>query len=123
MKEQVGAPYPEVATAFLDAYDFRPSRADAPCDAARFFRLKERWNLAVKFAEIASNLKPNDDVLFVDHAAYQWRSRDEWSIAAYWSGDFALSAKLCRELLASPALPDHERARVQKNLEFAEGKL
>ena len=64
------------------------------------FRLKERWNLAVKFAEIAANLKPNDDLLFVDHAAYQWRSRDEWSISAYWSGDFALSARLCRELLA-----------------------
>ena len=123
LKEQIGAPYADVAAAFLDAYDFRPSRADAACDAARFFRLKERWNLAVKFAEIASNLKPNDDVLFVDHAAYQWRSRDEWSISAYWSGDFALSAKLCRELLAGTALPDNERRRVQKNLEFAEAKV
>jgi tetratricopeptide (TPR) repeat protein len=123
LKEQIGATYAEVAAAYLDAYDFRPSRADAACEAARFFRLRERWNLAVKFSEIASNLQPNDDMLFVDSAAYAWRARDEWSISAYWSGDFTLSARLCRELLAGSALPDHERARVQKNLEFAEAKL
>ncbi|HEX4481751.1 MAG TPA: glycosyltransferase [Rudaea sp.] len=123
LKEQVDAPYAEIVAAYLDAYDFRPARADAPAEVARFFRLRERWHLATKFAEIATNLAPNDDVLFVDHAAYQWRARDEWSISAYWSGDFPLSARLCRELLANPALPEHERPRVQKNLEFAESKL
>ena len=123
LKEQIGAPYAVVVAAYLDAYDFRPSRADAACEAARFFRLNERWHLAKQFGEIASSLKPNEDLLFVDHSAYQWRARDEWSIAAYWCGDFALSARLCRELLDDPGLPVNEKPRVQKNLDFAVSKL
>lgn len=118
LKERSGAPYADVVAAYLDAHDFRPTRAEAPCELARYFRLHQRWNLARHFAQIAMSLPVPDDVLFIDHAVHAWRARDEASIAAYWCGDFARSAALCRQLLASPQLPASERARVQKNLEF-----
>ncbi len=123
LKELLGTPYPDVVSAYLDAFDARPLRAEAPCAAARYFRLNSRWHLARQYAEIASRLPFSDDVLFVDRTVHDWRARDEWSIATYWCGDYAESARLCRELLADERLPTAERARVEKNLAFAVGNL
>ncbi|MBS0556798.1 MAG: glycosyltransferase [Proteobacteria bacterium] len=119
LKERSGATYAQVVAAYLDACDCRPSRAEAPCELARYLRLHERWNLAYRFAQIAADLPPSDDLLFIDSAVHDWRARDELSIAAYWCGDYAQSAALCRELLADARLPAGEHERVRKNLEFA----
>lgn len=119
LKERIGATYAEVVAAYLDACDSRPARAEAPCELARYFRVHQRWNLARHFAQIASSLPIPEDVLFIDRAVHDWRARDEFAIAAYWCGDYAQSADLCRELLADARLPASERERVAKNLEFA----
>jgi tetratricopeptide (TPR) repeat protein len=121
LRERVSAPYAEIVAAYLDAYDFRPSRAEAPCELARWFRTHARHTLARDYAGIASALPMTGDVLFIDRSVYDWRARDELAVAAYWCGDRALSAELCRELLADARLPERERARVAKNLEFAQG--
>jgi len=118
LKERNAAPYAEVVAAYLDAFNSRPSRAEAPCELARYLRINQRWNLARHFAQIAASLPVPDDVLFIDRAVHDWRARDELSIATYWCGDYAQSAALCRELLAGPHLPPGERERVQKNLDF-----
>jgi hypothetical protein len=123
LKERNDAPYADVVSAYLDACDSRPARAEAPCGLAHYFRLHERWNLARQFAQIAASLPIPDDVLFIDRAVHDWRARDELAIAAYWCGDYAQSAALCRELLADARLPASERERVSKNLEFAEKTL
>lgn len=120
--ERTNAPYPTVVAAWIDAYDFRPTRAEAPCELARYLRLQKRYTAAREFARIACALVRPEDVLFIDEAVYIWRARDELSISAYWSGDRDLSARLCRELLADPHLPQEQRARVQKNLEFSENR-
>jgi len=59
----------------------------------------------------------------VAEPAQTWRARDEWSVSAYWCGAREESARLCRELLADARLPAQERARVQRNLDFALGKV
>ena len=123
LKELTGAKYADVVSAYLDAFDARPLRAEAPCAAARYFRLNKRWHLARQYAETAAKLPISDDVLFVDRTVHDWRARDEWSIAAYWCGNYAESARLCRELLVDERLPTAERARVEKNLAFAVAKL
>jgi tetratricopeptide (TPR) repeat protein len=119
LKERSGAPYSDVVAAYLDACDCRPARAEAPCELARYFRFHQRWNLARHFAQIAASLPVPNDALFIERAVHDWRAKDELSIAAFWCGDYAQSAALCRELLAGPHLPAAERQRVQKNLEFA----
>jgi glycosyltransferase involved in cell wall biosynthesis len=119
IKERVGAPYAEIVAAYLDAYDFRPTRAEAPCELARYLRLQQRYTAAREFGRIAVGLAQPGDVLFMDQTVYDWRARDELAVSAYWCGDRELSARLCRELLADKRLPDAERERVQKNLEFA----
>jgi glycosyltransferase involved in cell wall biosynthesis len=120
--ERTNAAYAAIVAAWIDAYDFRPTRAEAPCELARYLRLQNRFSAAREFARIACGIARPDDVLFMEDAVYVWRARDELSISAYWSGDRALSARLCRELLADPGLPAEQRERVQKNLEFSEAK-
>ena len=122
LKERTGAPYAQIVAAYLDAYDFRPTRGEAPCELARYLRLQQRFVAARDFARTAAALPFPDDLLFVDASVHDWRARDEWAVAAYWCGDYADSARLCRELLADARLPEAERARVQKNLEFALSK-
>jgi len=119
IKERIGAPYAEIVAAYLDAYDFRPVRAEAPCELARYLRLQQRYVAARDFARIAAATKQPDDVLFLDQTVYDWRARDEWAVSAYWCGDRELSARLCRELLDDARLPPAERERVRKNLDFA----
>jgi len=119
LSERVGAPYGEVVAAYLDAYDFRPSRAEAPCELARYLRLQKRYVAARDFARVAASTPRPEDVLFIDQTVYDWRARDELAVSSYWCGERELSARLCRELLADPLLPAGERERVQNNLGFA----
>jgi len=119
IRERLGAAYAEVVADYLDAYDFRPTRAEAACELARYLRLQKRYAAAREFARIAVSLARPDDVLFLDQTVYDWRARDELAVSAYWCGDRDLSARMCRELLADPLLPAGERARVQANLDFA----
>jgi Glycosyl transferase family 2 len=123
LRERSGTPYPNVVAAYLDACNSRTSRAEAPCELARYFRLNQRYALGRHFAQIAAQLPVSNDLLFIDRAVHEWRAHDEWSVSAYWCGEYAESARLCRELLADARLPERERERVQKNLEFAQAKL
>ena len=123
LKERSGAPYAEIVAAYLDAYDCRPTRGEAPCELARYLRLQRRFAAARDFARTAAALPFPDDLLFIDSSVHAWRARDEWAVSAYWCGDYADSARLCRELLADARLPAEQRARVQQNLEFAQSKL
>ena len=119
LKERLAAAYADVVAAYLDAFDFRPSRAEALCELARFCRLNKRHAAAREFARIAAASPLPGDLLFIDRSVYDWRARDELAIAEYWCGNYAESARLCRELLADLRLPESERARMQSNLDFS----
>ncbi len=120
LKERAGASYAEIVVAYIDAFDYRPTRAEAPCDLARYLRLQQRYSVACEFARIARALARPDDVLFIDESVYAWRARDEQAVSAYWSGKRAISAQLCRDLLGEPNLPQDQRERIRRNLEFSE---
>lgn len=115
LKERMEASYAEVVAAYLDAYDYRPQRAEAPCELARYLRIKERYSAAYVFARVACSIERPADMLLVDTSVYLWRARDELAVASFLLGDYGLCARLCEELLADPHLPADERERVQNN--------
>ena len=119
LKEGNGASPGDIADAYLEAYNYRPTRAEAPCELARYFRTRQRHVLARDFARIATGIVQPNDRLFMDQTVYDWRARDELSIALYWCNDREESARLCRELLADPRLPREQHDRVTRNLGFA----
>jgi glycosyltransferase involved in cell wall biosynthesis len=119
LSEKLGKSDDAVIAAYLRAYEFRPQRAEALCHLAVFCRLKNRMALAHLYATAAKAIPRPDDILAVHEAVYAWRSLDEYAISAYYIGRHAEAIDANRRLLASPHLPEGERARVQKNLEFS----
>ena len=123
LSEQLGLDIDLIIKRYLEAYEFRPTRAESLVELARFCREKNRFQLAELFAGRATKIALTADILFVDRSAYTWRAMDELSVAKYWTGDHLNSAELCRKLLASPSLPDAQRSRIAANLKFSEDKL
>ena len=118
MLERLGAEPATVVDAYLEAWDARPVRAEPLCELARYLRLRGRHASAYVHARAAAELSPPDDLLFVDLSVYRWRARDEQAIAAYYIGRGGECAALSEALLADPALPPAERARVEANARF-----
>jgi glycosyltransferase involved in cell wall biosynthesis len=116
LKERLGEPENVVTMSYLRAHQFRPERAEALCDLARYHRLAGKYALAYLFASAAHQTPRPGDTLFVDETVYAWRAADELSIAAYYRGEVRLALDLAQGLLASGRLPESERERVQSNV-------
>ncbi|NKI36467.1 glycosyltransferase [Wenzhouxiangella sp. XN79A] len=112
------AGHASVISAYLDAWNARPTRAEPLVELARIHRQREEHALAQLYAERAAALPRPADLLFVDASVYRWRAKDELSVASYWTGQAGLAARLARELLEGEALPASERERVAANLRF-----
>jgi tetratricopeptide (TPR) repeat protein len=113
----------EIVVAYLNAWEHRPSRAEALTELARYAREAKRFPLARLVAQQAMRLpRPAGDLLWVQEDVYSWRSEDEFAVASYWTGHYADSAAACRHLLAGGQLPAEQRARVVANLDFAQSR-
>lgn len=124
LAEQLQHPASEVMHRYLQAFEARPARGgEALGQLARYCREQRQFTLARLFAERAQRIPLPDDSLFVDVSWYQWRGQDEYAVASYWTGHYAECRDTCQALLAEGDLPDHERTRVQANLDFSLQKL
>lgn len=113
-------PWPDVQEAYLEAWEYRPSRAEPLHAIAARCRAAGLYQRGYLFARAAADIPlPGDDILFVHGDVYTWRARDEQAICAYWIGRHAESFALCRRLLATPAVPDADRVRITENRDFS----
>jgi glycosyltransferase involved in cell wall biosynthesis len=106
----------------LDAWAFRPSRAESLHDLTVFYRNAGKHRLAHHFASLGREIAIPADILFVHRWIYDWGLDFEWAIAAYWLGDFGGAAAVNDELLAMD-LPDAYRQATEKNQEFCRAAL
>jgi glycosyltransferase involved in cell wall biosynthesis len=119
LESQEGS-FNQVRSALLDAWEYRPQRVEPLVHLARMCRLKGDWNQAYIFAKQADETPyPETDLLFVDESVWHWRAKDECAIAAYWTGRYEESERLCRALIESTCLPGQQLKRVKDNLDFA----
>jgi tetratricopeptide (TPR) repeat protein len=123
LQERTGASHSAVVAAYLDAYEYRPQRAESLCELARYLRTKERYAAAYSFARIACSIRQPEDLVIVDTGVYRWRARDELAIACFFLGDYATCAQLYEDILAVPVLPAADRERMRENLESARALL
>ena len=115
---QLGAPLPDVQAAYLQAWELRPTRAEALWSIACQNRVHRRYQLGYLFAKRAAEIPfPDDDaeMLFTRQDIYAWRATDEQAVCASWIGKQAEAFTLCRRMLARPDLPDEERSRIARN--------
>ncbi|MBL0209636.1 MAG: glycosyltransferase [Holophagaceae bacterium] len=108
-----------VIRAYMTAHRVRPIRAEALCYLAAYCRARHRYSQGFGFAKEAAAIPRPEDILFLDDSVYTWRALDEWSILAYWTGQYPLSKTLCERLLVEGRAPLDERPRIVDNLNFS----
>jgi hypothetical protein len=117
---ELDTPWPDVQDAYLRAWEFRPTRAEALHAIARRYRFVKRYRLGYLFAKRAAQIPlPEQDILFVGADVYAWRATDEQAICAFYVGKRAEAFTLCRRLLARPDIPDGERQRIARNRDYS----
>lgn len=112
-------PWPEVQQAFLDAYNYRPCRAEPLYHIAQVYRQKFNMPvLAFMFARAAADIPfPSQDILFVADAIYKYALLDEIAATAFYAGYPVIGYEACMKLLQENNLPNSEVPRIQSNLE------
>ena len=120
--QQLLLPWPDVEDAYLRAWEFRPTRAEALHAIAFRCRVEQRYWLGYLFAQRAAEIPlPEEDLYVLGYFAeiYAWRATDEQAVCASWIGKHAEAFTLCRRLLARPDIPDPERQRIAANRDFS----
>ena len=124
IKAQREDSWEEVLKAGLDAWMYRPWRAEPTWLLAIEARKKELWQHAYQFAKITASMPyPQNDLLFVAAAAYGFPALDEYAVASYWSGNFQDCRDACSKLLRDQSIPPQEIPRIKKNMWFSEKQL
>jgi hypothetical protein len=119
---ELGEPWPDVQEAYLKAWEFRPTRAEALYAIAFRGRAMRRYWLGYLFAQRATETPfPEEDLYVLGYFAeiYAWRATDEQAACAYWIGKHAEAFRLCRRLLAHSDIPEGDRQRIAANRDFS----
>lgn len=113
----------DAKSSYLEAFTYRPTRAEPLYHLARLYRLEEDYQNAYDSAKKGLSIPYPTDILFVDPAVYDHGLLFELSISSYWIGNYEESQKLCQQLLAKPNLPAKTKEMVERNITFANAKL
>jgi glycosyltransferase involved in cell wall biosynthesis len=115
-REILGRPLPEIADAFLQAYEVRPNRAEPLYHLSCIYRKHGRPKDAFLIASGGLTIEVNhEDILFVDNSVYEWGILDEVATTAYYVGKFHMGLAACEKLLSEPYLPPEHKERVTNN--------
>ena len=110
--------------AYLDAWKFRRTRCDALYSLIRILRIKENYEIANLFVDLALGVAvSHGDTHFVDAGASRWRLFDEASIVKYWVGDHKKSLLFANMALEYEFWDPQQRLRIQKNARFAQDAI
>jgi hypothetical protein len=96
-----------------------PWRSESLHSAASLCKNYGRFDQAYRFAKEAVKIRQPEGALFVVEGIYVWGCIEELSVAAFWTERYEECMDACSYLLNCPAVPQTERARIQKNFDLA----
>ena len=108
-----------VQTAYLKAFEMRPSRAEPLFQLARHFRQNGNYELAYLYAKRGAEIPMSKDHLFVETAVYLYMLKMEKAILAYWVGNDAEAIRINNELLKIKDIPTTVFDQVLANQKFS----
>lgn len=121
--EKLKFPADNVIATYIIAYDFRPTRPEAPYLLSEYLRSQKKYHSAYVYAKAVVDMPVSGDLLFVRHDIHDWKGRDSLAVASYWSGHYDECIKQCRYLLKNKNVPASQLDRIKKNIEYAEREL
>jgi len=110
--------WPDIQQAFLDAYDFRPIRAEPLYQIARMYRqVHNKPRLGYIFARMALEIPyPEQDILFIHDDVYRYQILDEIGACAFYAGKPHVGYHACQRLVNENLVPEAHKERVLENL-------
>jgi glycosyltransferase involved in cell wall biosynthesis len=110
---------PSVVMAYLEAFRYRPTRAEPMYRLAMMFQDTAEHHLANLFLARAIEIPLPADRLFVERAVYDHLAALEYAVSAYYVGDDAEAIRVNNALLSRPDLPGELFLRVLENRRFS----
>ena len=109
IKNQLQREWPEVLAAYLDAYQYRPTRAEPLYRIAFHYRWTNSFDLAHMFLQKAVAIPyPQDDILFVEERLYRYVIKMALATCCYQLGQYEAGLRYCDELLQDPgSMPEN----------------
>lgn len=115
--------WPAGFAALVSAWESRPTRIEPLYELAWRLRVRGEPHTALLFAQRGLHLRPPTDRLFVQRWIHDWGMLFEFSVVAYWAGEFDAGLEACERLLTNPGLPDERRTETLANRGFCRERI
>lgn len=122
LKVYLNADKQDIINTFVNAYRYRTTRAESLYELAKYLRIQGDYALGYIYAIAAAKLNHTKDRLFVHHAVYDWKAKDEAAVCAYWIGAVEEGKKLCLSILDRSDIPLYDKERIVANLNYLNQK-
>ncbi|MGN6396189.1 MAG: glycosyltransferase [Mucilaginibacter sp.] len=119
MLEKSGAATEMVMSAYLQAYEYRPSRAEPLYHLAKMLRGKQRYSLAMLYIEKAVKMPYPQDILFIEKSVYDYLALFEYAICAHYAGETENAIRANDMVIGHPAAPPHIARQAMANKRFS----
>ena len=118
--ERLGKPWAEVLTAYLDAFERDPGRAEPLYWIGRHYQALREFHTARLFFDRGLRVPaPQGNKLFVDRAIHDYLLRLEYAVTCFYTGDHAEAIDANDQLLRGGALPADLVEQVKRNRRFS----
>lgn len=115
LAERLRLGFDVVVSAYLQAYNARPTRGESLYHVARYCRNIGKPTVGLVFAKFAQSIPRPPDRLFIEFATYGWLVDEEVALCAVFSGNVALAQKTIAEIDVSKITNATDRARIEQN--------
>lgn len=112
-------PWERILQALLEAYAYRPSRAEPLYRIILYYRDNKQYALADLFVQQARNIPCPEDALFVEKAVYAYLIPFEYAICCYWAGRHAEAVRINNQILTIPGVAPEIFDQIIKNRRFS----
>jgi len=119
----LGYPKNEVIQTYMRAHELLPWRAEALYGVVYYCRLNALHQQGYIVGKHAINISMPRESLFTETWIYNYALLDEFSIVAFWSGNYQDSKDVCERLLRENKLPTHYIGRIQQNIQYAVDRM
>jgi hypothetical protein len=123
LKEQLKHPDTEIIGTYLNAYEICPHRVESLHAAMKFCRIQGKHHQSYLIGKRAIGLSCPESGLFIEKWIYDYGVLDEFSVCAYWCGQYSECLDAAMRLNNENRVPEDERDRIKKNAEFALERL
>ena len=112
-----GDMWPVIKESYLEAYNYRPIRAEPLYEISRAYRSMDKPRLAYIYAKLGCDIQyPEQDILFIAQDVYDWKMLDEFGSTAFYAGDLMNGHKACQYLVNKlNNIPESEHGRIRQN--------